>query len=252
MTARNRLRKALVFFLVLVLLAVVAWQVQTHFSLEKLVERENWLRATIAGHPWQSFFLGLAVYTGISLIPGLGGKAIVCGWLYGFWKGVLLVVVGLTVAAMIIFSLSRYFFRDRIERRYTRFLGLLNKHLHKEGAFYLLTLRMAHAPYSIINPVSGASRVRAWTFLWTTFVGLLPGTMIWVYLGQRLPSLREVATHGPGSLVDAPLVLALVACATLPILVRWLISRFGFPRFATEGHGESTGPGDSNPSQSQS
>ena len=251
MTANRRLWKALVFFLALIVLSAVAWQLHTHFSLERLVGREDRLRDQSAHHPWESFLIGLVVYAAVSLIPGLGGKAIVCGWLFGFWKGVPIVVVGLTVAAMIVFSLSRHLLRDRIERRYARFLGLLNKHLQKEGAFYLLTLRMAHAPYSIINPVSGASRVGAWTFLWTTFLGLLPGTMIWVYLGQRLPSLKELATQGPGSLVDGPLVLALVGCATLPILVRWLISRFGFPGSIRSRPLGSNVPGEAKPSRSQ-
>ena len=75
-------------------------------------------------------------------------------------------------------------------------LSLMNRHIEKEGAFYLLTLRMAHAPYSIVNPVSGASRVPMWTFVWTTAIGLLPGTAVWAYVGVRLPSLRDLANSG--------------------------------------------------------
>jgi uncharacterized membrane protein YdjX (TVP38/TMEM64 family) len=93
----------------------------------------------------------------------------------------------------------------------------------------VLALRMAHVPYSIVNPVSGASRIRAWTFFRTTVAGLLPANAIWVYVGERLPSLRELANNGAGSLIDLPLIVAIVGCAALPHLVRWLISRFGIP-----------------------
>mgnify|MGYP001822874551 CR=1 FL=1 len=103
----------------------------------------------------------------------------------------------------------------------------MNKHIRKEGAYYLLALRMAHVPYSIVNPVSGASRVRTWTFCWTTAAGLLPANVIWVYIGVRLPSLRELASSGPGTLIDLPLTIAIVGCAALPHLVRWFISHFG-------------------------
>ena len=130
---------------------------------------------------------------------------------------------------MAIFSLSRYLFQESIERRYTNFVALMNKHLEKEGAYYLLALRMAHVPYSIVNPVSGASRVGSWTFCWTTALGLLPANAIWAYVGVRLPSLRELATNGAGALIDAPLIVTLVVCAALPHLVRWLISHFGIP-----------------------
>ena len=60
-------------------------------------------------------------------------------------------------------------------------------------------------------------------------VGLLPANAIWVYVGIRLPSLRELAARGPEAFVDLPLMAGLVACPTLPLLIRWLVSRFGIP-----------------------
>jgi uncharacterized membrane protein YdjX (TVP38/TMEM64 family) len=88
---------------------------------------------------------------------------------------------------------------------------------------------MIHAPFSIVNPVSGASRVQTWIFFWTTVVGLLPANATWVFVGVRLPSLRELASSGPESFIDLPLIGALVVCGTLPFLIRWLVSQFGIP-----------------------
>jgi uncharacterized membrane protein YdjX (TVP38/TMEM64 family) len=198
-------------------------------SLAELVYQEDRIRSLIALDPLGSFLVGFGIYTALSLVPGTGGKAIVYGWLFGFWQAVIIVTVGLALTGIVIFSLSRYLFRASIERRYTNFVSLMNKHLEKEGAFYLLTLRMAHAPFSIVNPVSGASRVRTWTFFWTMVVGLLPANAIWVYVGIRLPSLRDLANSGPGAFIDLPLIGALVACALLPLLIRWLVSHFGIP-----------------------
>ena len=226
---RRRQRKAFVMAVTAMLLTMLAWYVNNHVSLEDLAIQEDRFRAAIALHPWRSFVIGFGVYAGLSLIPGTGGKAIVFAWLFGYWQAMIIVMVGLTSAAMVIFFLSRYLLREYIERRYTSFLSLMNTHIEREGAFYLLTLRMAHAPFSIINPVSGASRVRIWTFFWTTMVGLLPGTAVWAYVGIRLPSLSDLANSGPGSLLDPPLIAALVASATLPLLFRWLVSRFGIP-----------------------
>lgn len=226
---RKDFRKPAVLLITVLALATLAWFVNEYASLDLLVEQELRVRQAIADNPLQSFFIGFGLYFILSLVPGTGGKGVVYGWLFGFWQGVTIVTVGLTIAAMIIFYLSRYLFQEAIERRHTRFLALMNKHLEKEGAFYLLTLRMAHAPYSIVNPVSGASRVRSWTFFWTTAVGLLPANMIWVYVGLRLPSLDELATMGPGAFIDLPLIAALVGCALLPPLVRLFISRFGIP-----------------------
>lgn len=229
LTTKQSKRKLYVFAIATILLAALIWTVKSNVSLEELVTQESRIRAYIALNPWFSFLAGFGIYTGLALVPGTGGKAIVYGWLFGFWQAVTIVTIGLTIGAMAIFSLSRYLFQESIERRYTNFLSLMNRHLEKEGAFYLLTLRMAHAPYSIVNPVSGASRVRTWTFFWTTAVGLMPANAIWVYVGMRLPSLQELAERGPSSFIDLPLIIGLLTCAVLPLLIRALVSRFGIP-----------------------
>ena len=234
-TGRSK-RKLIIFASAAIVLTGLAWYVNKFISLEELAVQESRVRAYISLNPGRSFIFGFGIYFGLSLIPGTGGKAIVYGWLFGFWQAVTTVTVGLTLAAMTIFSLSRYLFRESIERRYTNPVALMNKHLELEGAFYLLALRMAHAPYSIVNPISGASRVRMWTFCWTTAAGMLPVNAIWVYVGVRLPSLRELASSGPGSLIDPPLIVAMVGCAVLPPLVRWLLSHFEILAFKTRSH----------------
>jgi len=232
----QRKRKLIIFAVATVLLTALALYANRYISLEDLAEQESRVRAYIAANPLRSFIVGFGIYSGLALVPGTGGKAIVSGWLFGFWQAVTIVTVGLALAAMIVFYLSRYLFQESIERRYIHFVALMNKHLEKEGAYYLLALRMAHVPYSVVNPVSGASRIRAWTFFWTTVAGLIPANAIWIYVGVRLPSLHELASNGAGSFIDLPLLLAMVGCAALPHLVRWLISRFGIPTDENHNH----------------
>ncbi len=225
---RNK-RKLIVFAVAAILLTTLAWYLHNYVSLEELADQESLLREAIATNPWRTFAIGFCIYTVIALVPGTGGKAIVYGWIFGFWQALLIVSVGLAIAAMTIFLLSRYLVRESVERRYPNFLASMNSILEKEAAFYLVTLRLVHAPFSIVNPVMGASRVRTRTYLWTTVVGLLPANAMWVYVGNRLPSLRELADHGPGLFIDLPLIIALVLLGASPILIRWLIKRYGFP-----------------------
>ena len=220
-------RKILALLVAGAALATLAWYLKNHVSLDELVARETQMRDTIAQQPWRSFGLGLLIYGVVSLVPGTSGKSIVFGWLYGFWQGVLIILLGLTAAATIIFFLSRYILRSWIEARYAKFLTALNRHLRKEGAFYLLTLRMAHFPYSFLNYASGASRVPIQTFWWTTALGLLPGTMVFAYVGMRLPSLGELAKHGANSLIDPFIMAALVVSAVFPLLFRWSARKLG-------------------------
>lgn len=219
-------RKLVISTLIFLLLVTFVWYANNLFSLEDLALQEDRFRSAIAQNPLQSFLIGFVVYMVLALVPGTGGKAIVYSWLFGFWQAMLIVTVGLSIAAMLIFTLSRYLFQATIERRYTGFVKTMNAHIEKEGAFYLLTLRMMHAPFSIVNPVSGASRVSSWTFFWTTVVGLVPANAIWAYVGLRLPSLRELAIQGSSAFIDPPLIAALIACGAFPILIRWLFKHF--------------------------
>jgi len=233
-TTRNNW-KLVILVSAALLLVGLAWYVNNRISFAQLAEQEVHARAYIALNPLRSFIVGFAIYAGLSLVPGTGGKGIVYGWLFGFWQALSIVTVGLALAAMTIFFLSRYLFREGIERRYTNPVALMNRHLAGEGAFYLLALRMAHAPYSIVNPISGASRVAPWTFFWTTAVGMLPANAIWVYVGVRLPSLHELASSGPGAFIDLPLILAMLGCAALAPLIRWLLGHFEILSFRTRG-----------------
>jgi uncharacterized membrane protein YdjX (TVP38/TMEM64 family) len=124
-----------VFAITAVLLAVLAGYVNSYVSLEELVYQEELIRSLIALDPLRSFLVGFGIYTALSLVPGTGGKAIVYGWLFGFWQAVTIVTVGLALTGMVIFFLSRYLFQASIERRYTSFVSLMNKHIEKEGAF---------------------------------------------------------------------------------------------------------------------
>jgi uncharacterized membrane protein YdjX (TVP38/TMEM64 family) len=226
----GRKRRIFVLVLAIAVFAGLAWYVKNFVTLEDLVLQEQRAREGIELRPWRSFAIGLAIYTVVSLVPGTSGKSVVFGWLFGFGRAVVLIIAGLTAAALAMFYLSRFIFRAEIEHRYEKFLAALNRHLEKEGAFYLLALRMAHFPYSIINFASGASRVGVRTFCWTTAVGLLPGTLVFAWVGIRLPSLDELAEQGVGSLVDAPLILALALSAVFPFLFRWSARRLGVLR----------------------
>ena len=227
---RGTKRRIFVLVIAIAMFAGLAWYVTNYLTLEGLVVREQQVREGIELRPWRSFAVGLVVYAVVSLVPGTSGKSVIFAWLFGFRRSVILIIAGLTAAALAMFYLSRFIFRAEIEHRYEKFLVALNRHLEREGAFYLLTLRMAHFPYSIINLASGASRVRVRTFCWTTAVGLLPGTLVFAWVGIRLPSLDELVEQGAGSLVDAPLISALALSAVFPFLFRWCARRLGVLR----------------------
>lgn len=215
-----------VALIVVVILVVVATVLARRYPLmDWVIDNEMWLRDRIAENRLKAWTIGFVVYFVLSLIPGTGGKAVVCGWLFGLWPSVVIVDVALTLAAVVTFVASRFWFRDAIQARFAEQVRHIDRRFRKYGATNLLMLRTAHVPYTFINYVSGAMDVPLRTFVWTTFIGMLPGTIIFVFVGTQLPTLREVQEHGVWVLMDLTLIIALAATVALSVvahlLVRW-------------------------------
>lgn len=199
-------------------------------SFEEMAAYEVRLREYVERYPVLSLVAGLVLYVLMSLIPGTGGKAIVAGWLFGFWAGLVVVNVGLTIAALITFYAVRYVFQDLVHQRFSGLIRRVDRALQEDGPLYLLTLRLLHAPYSLTNYASGATMVDARTFWWTTQIGMLPGSIVFVLAGSQLPTLEEVIGRHPLQLVNVPMLVAVTLVALLPVGIRWLLRKYSRTR----------------------
>jgi len=221
------IRHRLACFVCLVLASLGMWFVLRHYlALETLVEHEARLRDMANAQPIRIVAISLVTYVLLSLVPGLAGKSVVCGWLLGFAKGLFVVNVGLTLAALVAFLVSRYLIRDAIRTHVGWFLQRLRRGIHDdEDYLFLLTLRLFHAPYTLVNYAIGATEVSARRFWWTTQLGLLPGNIALVLAGASLPSLEQLGQQGLWSVVNIPLLAGLTAVGFLPLASRWLFQR---------------------------
>ena len=208
--------------LIIAISGVVAHQ---YTPLEWLVTEETRLRQAVQAHPVKLWFIGFALYTGLSLIPGIAGKSIIAGWFFGLVGGVLMVDLALTAAAMMTFFASRFIFRESVEARFGVHLVQFRQRVDAQPGFYLLTLRLLHTPFSVLNYAAGATGiVPPRTFWWTTQLGLLPSTIILVYAGTRVPALSVIADKGPLALLDGTLLAGLLATAALPVMLRMIVN----------------------------
>jgi uncharacterized membrane protein YdjX (TVP38/TMEM64 family) len=206
------------------LAAKLGWFGQT-FTWAEMVTHDTAARMYIENHPIGSVLIGLSLYVLASLIPGTTGKALIAGWLFGAWLGTVIVNVGLTVAAMIIFFVSRYLLRDLVQLKFQHQLAWLNKAIARDGATYLFTLRILHCPYSVTNYVFGPTAMKARSFWWASQLGMLPGNIVFAYAGSQVPSLRRLTEHGVAEILSWKLAGALVLLSLFPLAIRY-VSRF--------------------------
>ena len=188
--------KGKIVVLVVIVAAVVAFfalDLRQYFSLEFFQSRRAAIDAYHSAHPAGTaavFFAIYVVVTGLSL-PGAAIMTLVAGALFGLAWGTVIVSFASTIGATLAFLASRYLLRDWVQGRFGDKLKTINHGVEREGAFYLFALRLVPAfPFFLINLVMGLTPMKTRTFFWVSQLGMLAGTVVYVYAGTQLGQFR--------------------------------------------------------------
>ncbi|MCK6431048.1 MAG: FAD-dependent oxidoreductase, partial [Burkholderiaceae bacterium] len=113
--------------------------------------------------------------------------------------------------ATLAFLAARFLLRDWVQGRFGDRLKPLNEGIAKEGAFYLFALRLVPIfPFWLINLAMALTPIRARTFYWVSQLGMLAGTIVYVYAGTQLGQFR----------VSAGLIVAFVLLGIFPLIAK--------------------------------
>ena len=113
------------------------------------------------------------------------------GFIYGFWVGLPLLMLAWLINGLVCFYAGRHAARPALlgflgRERFLRY----ERVVEGGGPTLLLPMRLVpFIPFSLSSYVAGAAGVRVWRFVWTTMVGYLPLTALFVYLGSQLEEL---------------------------------------------------------------
>jgi uncharacterized membrane protein YdjX (TVP38/TMEM64 family) len=160
----------------------------------KLLQILQW----IAGHE-DALILFVLVYIAatIAAIPG-SPLTLASAILFGFWKGLLAVFVGANIGACLAFLCARYLARDWVARKLKGRSGLQNfdAALKQSGWRVVLLLRLAPLfPFNVLNYALGLSAISFRHYLAGTVVGMIPGTIVYVYVGSLIGDLARLGTE---------------------------------------------------------
>ncbi|MCG6480691.1 TVP38/TMEM64 family protein, partial [Vibrio parahaemolyticus] len=87
------------------------------------------------------YFLSYVFITAFS-IPGAAVVTLLGAALFGFWLSLLLVSFASTIGATLAFLSSRYLLKEWVQTRFGDKLHAVNQGMARDGAFYLLSLRL--------------------------------------------------------------------------------------------------------------
>ena len=181
--------------LALILLAtggLLATGAHRHLTFENLLASRETLRAHVTGN----LALSLAIYAGIYAgavalsLPGALLLTITGGVLFGGLLGGAVTSVAATVGAVLIFLAARSSLGVMLRERAGPALARFREGFEKDAASYLLFLRLVPVfPFWLVNLAPALLGAPLKTFVWTTFVGILPGTFAYSFAGAGLDSI---------------------------------------------------------------
>ncbi len=137
------------------------------------------------------------VYAGgtVLLIPGTALTA-GAGLLYGTLVGTLIVSPASVSGATAAFLIGRYFARDWVESRlrdHQKFAAV-DRAIANNGFKVVLLLRLqpVFLPFAVLNYALGLTRVRLRDYILGSWLGMLPATILYVYLGSAVHSVSDL------------------------------------------------------------
>lgn len=142
------------------------------------------------------------------------------GYVFGFWVAVPLLMLGWMLNAIVAYWIGRAAARPLLWRWLGRErLTAYEEVVSRGGVWLLLGMRLVPiVPFSFFSYAAGSARVPVWRFMWTSFVGYLPLTAVFAYVGSQL---EELSVNDPALWIGVVVIIALL------LLTRRLVRSLG-------------------------
>ena len=221
MTGTRLGRTALVLAVAAAFAAFFLFDLGSTLSLDTLKSRQSELASFVEREPLIAaggFFLVYVAVTALSL-PGAAVMTLAAGAIFGLLLGTLIVSFASMAGASLAFLSSRYLFRDWVRKRFGKRIETMDRGLAKDGAFYLLTLRLIPVfPFFLINLAMGLTVMRLATFAFVSQIGMFAGTLVFVNAGTQLAAIEST-----GDILSPGLIGSLVLLGLFPLVAKALL-----------------------------
>jgi uncharacterized membrane protein YdjX (TVP38/TMEM64 family) len=195
----------------------------------RLVSLESWIRGLGV---WGPLVYGLIYVAAVVALAPASALTVAAGVLFGPVVGTVTASLASTTGAALAFLIARYLARDAVARKLgadPRFAAI-DRAIARSGWIIVALLRLSPAvPFNLQNYLYGLTAIGFWTCVLTSGIAMLPGTVMYVYLGYIGRAGIEAATGGAGRARTpvewAFLIIGLGATVAVTIFVTWLARR---------------------------
>lgn len=139
------------------------------------------------------------------------------------WQGLVYASSGTLASALVTYSIGRRFGAERLRSMMGPRINALSEKIAAQGIFAVATLRLVPiAPFTLVNLVAGAARIRVIDYTLGTILGLAPGIVLLSALGRQMATILKAPSLG-----DVAMLLGLlIAWGGLSFLMQRVVARF--------------------------
>ena len=207
-----------------------------YFDFEMLQEHRNWLMGKVeelgllAIGLYTLFYMALTAFS----IPFGGIMTIAAGFFFGTVVAASCAVIGGTLGAIIVFLAARTAIGELLRAKAGSALKRMEAGFRENAFNYLLMLRLIPIfPFWLINLVPAFLGVPLRTYAVATFVGVIPGALVYASLGNGLGAVLDAGERPNFEILLKPAVLfpllALAVLALLPVVYKKIKGRRAAP-----------------------
>ena len=171
------------------------------------------------------FYVILVVFS----LPGAAVASVSGGFLFGLGAGLLINITAASTGAALLFLLVRYgiksFKCNKSNTLNSNFVMQIKNALVTNQISIMLTLRLvAVVPFFLANILPALVGVRLFNFIWTTIIGIIPGGIVFTWIGVGVGEVFDRNEYPNFELLFSPVILSpilgLAALLLLPMIMR--------------------------------
>ena len=157
------------------------------------------------------------------LMAGFGiPVGLLAGFIFGKWYGTIILTIGLSIGATILYIFGNYFLKEIIIEKFLNKYQKLESKFKRSEFIYLLIYRLVGGiPFAISNVLPCIFNVKVNNFFWATLIGITPGLFLIVSIGSGLEKIidQNLKTPGIKDIIYSPdIYLPILAFAGLVLL----------------------------------
>jgi len=162
------------------------------------------------------FFFLIYFLVAVFALPIAAILCLLIGALFGLIPGIILASFASSLGALVCFLISRYLFKNFIEKKFKRSLKTINTGIAKDGLYYLFFVRMTPIfPFFLINLVFSVTKIKALQFYIISQIGMLLGTLLFINAGTQISKINSIE-----DILNKYVIISLVLIALLPIVIK--------------------------------